>query len=452
MRQFLHASDSEFQTLEAKARFSCVAYRRVELPPDCQPDHARIGFEIDPTSGQAKLLVERGVRYHGTSRAVKTWLDDGVLCFANFQELQQWIRGELAACYQQMETDSRDIQADDPSDLAPDRLTDLTAVNRAADRPRGLYLDEQKLTKELCTQVRGQDLAIGMLAHRVVQHVARIRPARPLTVFAVGPTGCGKTKTAASLVNALRCVAEEESGYHYLRLDMSEYQERHRMSQLLGSPQGYVGYGDGSQLVDALRAHPRTVVLFDEIEKAHPDVFLTLINAMDAGRLSTSARAPGGRTIDCRRAIFMFTSNLDADEIIDDLAQLNAWGDSQRISQICRCRLRVAGLRPELIARIGLFLAFQPLSRTARAEIVVQAIARVALEYGLRIEHIAPSVIEAILSLNQEGFGARPDEYAIDDLLGSAFIQAAAVRTSALAYQIAGPPFACTTLDPTKPS
>ena len=109
-------------------------------------------------------------------------------------------------------------------------------------------------------------------------------------MFAVGPSGVGKTRAAEALAQALNGLLEAGAGYQFLRLDMAEYQESHRVSQLLGAPQGYVGHGEGSQLLDTLAANPRTIVLFDEIEKAHPSILRVLMNAMDAGRLSSSSR------------------------------------------------------------------------------------------------------------------------------------------------------------------
>src|SRR5205807_2293117 len=103
-------------------------------------------------------------------------------------------------------------------------------------------------------------------------------------VFAVGPSGVGKTRTAEAMAQVLREVDEDNEAYQFLRLDMTEYQEAHRVSQLIGAPQGYIGHGEGSQLIDALRANRRTIVLFDEIEKAHPAILRVLMNAMDAGR------------------------------------------------------------------------------------------------------------------------------------------------------------------------
>ena len=281
---------------------------------------------------------------------------------------------------------------------------------------------------------------MATLARRVALHAMQTAPRRPLALFAVGPTGVGKTQAGTSLAAAL---AEAGAEHRYLRLDMSEYQEAHTVSKLLGAPAGYVGYGDGAALVDALRDGTPTVVHFDEIEKAHPNVFRALMNAMDAGRLSASGRAdgPGGRELDCRRSVFYFTSNLDADGIERALRE-HAHGDVPHVvDEVCRQRLRAVGVAPELVGRIHGFLAFRPLSRSARAEVAALAVARVAAQYGVRIGRIEPSVLVHLLAEADEGFGARPIETLVESQLGPAFV--AARRYGAVPLVVSGPPYRC---------
>src|SRR5262249_13030241 len=162
-----------------------------------------------------------------------------------------------------------------------------------------------------------------VLARRVAQHAARVAPQRPLTILALGPTGVGKTRTARALAEALGTTGAP-GAYTFLRLDMNEYAEAYRGSQLLGAPQGDAGYGDSAQLVDTLVSNPRTLVLLDEIDKAHPKIMYALMNAMDAGRLSTPAKTSQGRDIDVRRSIFFLTSNAEAEPILADLSVADA--------------------------------------------------------------------------------------------------------------------------------
>jgi ATP-dependent Clp protease ATP-binding subunit ClpA len=404
---------------------------------------ADIGFENEPHAGNARLLVTRGVRFTGNDASISSWLRAGTRTFPSFNDLRDWIRGPLAGAFA---CNAPLPQADDGDDAArePRHLTDMSAVDRAIqDIHRPLYIDEDALLQRLQRRILGQDAALRALAGEVTRHSARRRPGRPAVVFAVGPSGVGKTRTAESLAGVLRELDAESYGYQFLRLDMTEYQEAHRVSQLIGSPQGYIGHGDGSQLLDALRANARTIVLFDEIEKAHAAILRVLMNAMDAGRLSSASRSPAGREVDCRHSIFMFTSNLDAKEILDELESRNGFGNRAIVDEVCRRRLHAAGMAPEIVGRIGRFLVYRPLTPSIRAQIVALAVADVADEYGVDVAYVAPEVVvDLIQKARSESFGVRPERFLIDDCLGGVFAQAAAQRM-ANPVDVMGTPFRC---------
>ncbi len=437
MQQFINESDSAYAELEARATGRCILFRNQQMPPSSTPRRADVGFEVDPDTRAAILCVQYGVDYHGPDRELFSWFQEGEKRFQSFRQLRDWIRIHLAPAYS---TASLSAEA-----KGPGQLTDIRAVRnsvRGVNQP--LFLDEDKLLAELSRPIRGQSTALRPLARLVCRHCARIRPSRPGVVLAVGPTGVGKTYTGECLAKVLRRSESGDNGYGYVRLDMSEYQESHRVSQLIGSPQGYVGYGEGSQLIDKLIANPRTVVLFDEIEKAHPAILRTLMNAMDAGRLSTAAKANGGREVDCRYAIFIFTSSLGSEGILTELQDRNGFGESEVEDEVCRRHLRASGMAPEIIGRIGRFLVFRPLTPEDRAEITALAIAEVAAEYGLRLERIAPSVVVSVLEkVRTDNFGVRPVRYLIDELLGGVFAEAAAGQIRDF-VEVLGPPFRCT--------
>ncbi len=451
MWQFLIGGDSAFAALKERVIGACVVFQQQPMPPGSTPTTARVGVEVRAADGTATLFVERGVQYAGPSDAARRWLADGHIEFDNFDQMRQWIQVDLKACYTSpADSQTRPTRREDSSTLAAGELTDLRAVDRQLPRgPTATNIDENGLFQQLVRRIRGQDDAMGLLAKQVHRHLARRTPRRPSTLMALGPTGVGKTASAECLPAMLQGRLPDGAQYGYLRLDMSEYQERHRISQLLGAPQGYLGYDEGAQLTNTLRLNPRTIVLFDEIEKAHPDILRALMNAMDAGRLSSaSATGAAGHEIDCRRAMFIFTSNLDAGGILQDLKTRNAFGHRSAVDAVCRNRLRAAGVAPELIGRIGCFLVFRPLDREARAEIVTLAITRVAEEYGVRVTGIDPTVVADILKASpDEGFGARPDEYLIDELLGSCLAEAAAAGLEQPALVEAGPPYRCVPFD-----
>lgn len=431
MHQFIHGTDRQFAHLEQEARQSTRVFFDQIMPPGATPEKARVGFSIDG-SGATTLYVDRGVVYEpggGAHPEIRAWFEQGERRFETFAACIAWIRERLGTSY----------GASAPS---LEDLTDLDAVNaqiRKLDRP--VRVDREVLYAFLRQEVRGQDQALHTLANRVAQHCARVAPRRPLTLFAVGPTGVGKTWTAEVLPKALEA---QGAPYSCVRLDMSEYQEPHRVSQLLGAPAGYIGYGEGSELLDGLQENPRTVVHFDEIEKAHPNILKALMNAMDAGRLSRSGAATGteGRTVDCRQALFFFTSNLDCESILSDL-EMRADGQVPHVvDEVCRRRLCSAGIKPELVGRIGSFLAYGPLNPSVRAEITALTVVRVAKEYGTNVRHIAPSVVVYLLDQSEDAFGVRPIEYLVDNLLGQT-IEEAAGRYGQTAVEVLGPPFRC---------
>lgn len=448
MLQFLNNGDSAFAALERRATGTCVVFPQEVMPPGATPARARVGFEVSETDGTALLLVERGVQcIASSSEVVRRWLAEGQLEFPSFGELRRWIQSDLKACY----PSSPDAQGRTtrPGErglaMTAQELTDLGAVaGHLPTDTHAWYLDEDDLFQELVKRIRGQDDAMRQLAKQVRRHLARQAPRRPATFMALGPTGVGKTAAAEHLPVALRGRLPDGAAYGFLRLDMSEYQERHRISQLLGAPQGYVGYGEGAQLVDRLRANARTVVLLDEIEKAHPDILKALMNCLDCGRLSTASANGGGHEVDCRQAIFLFTSNVDATGILQEIETRNVFGNRAAVDAVCRTRLRSAGVAPELVGRIGCFLAFRSLDQEARAEVVTLAIRRVAEEYGVHVVRIAPTVVADILrSSSSEGFGARPDEYLVDERLGPCFADAAATGLKEPVAVVAGPPCRC---------
>jgi ATP-dependent Clp protease ATP-binding subunit ClpB len=444
MKMFINGTDAQFEDLKQRATGACVRFRDAELPPGSSPGRAMVGFEVDASSGSASLLVQRGVRYAGSSRDIAEWLRQGEKVFPSFESLRHWTSTTLAEAFG-TETAQEADQPECVRRLQAGQLTNLDAVRGAMTEANGPhYVSEEEMFTKLTAQIRGQDGALRELSRRVSRHWARTSPRRPLTLLAIGTTGIGKTKTAETLPSVLRELDPANGGYAYLRIDCSELREAHRVSQLLGAPQGYVGYTDGAQLIDQLVANSKTIVLFDEIEKAHPDVLKVLMNAIDCGRLSSPTRRGNTRDVDCRRAIFYFTTNLESEGVLNELSDRDGFEKPEIVDQVCRGKLRAAGVAPELVGRINSFLVFRPLASETKAEIVALSVARVAEEYGVRVERVAPELVVALLSLAKaDGFGARPLEFLIDDKLGGAFAQAASAKIKSPLEVRGGPPFEC---------
>ena len=273
-----------------------------------------------------------------------------------------------------------------------------------------LESDRQRLTRleeELGKRVIGQPEALAAVANAVRRARAGMQdPNRPTGSFIfLGPTGVGKTETARALAEFL---FDDERAM--VRLDMSEYMEKHAVARMIGAPPGYVGYEEGGQLTEAIRRRPYAVVLFDEIEKAHPDVFNVLLQILDDGRLTDSQ----GRTVDFRNAVLIMTSNVGSQYLLD--AESVEWEQVEtKVMELLR-----QSFKPEFLNRVDDVIIFRPLSRDDVAKIVAIQIKRVEAllrERKLTIE-IAPAAKELIVAEGYDPvYGARPLKRAIQRLL-----------------------------------
>jgi ATP-dependent Clp protease ATP-binding subunit ClpB len=219
-------------------------------------------------------------------------------------------------------------------------------------------------------RVVGQPFAIAAVSEAIRRSRAGLSdPYRPVGVFLfIGPTGVGKTELAKALADQL--FNQEDA---IIRLDMSEYMEKHTVSKLIGSPPGYIGYEEGGQLTEALRRRPYAVVLFDEIEKAHHDVFNILLQIFDEGRLTDSK----GRTINCKNALFIMTSNLGSEQLLERIRTSNMEWTKETVLAILEPILKM-NFRPEFLNRLDEVLPFLPLKEQDMEKIVLIQLKKVA--------------------------------------------------------------------------
>ncbi|HBH07318.1 MAG TPA: ATP-dependent chaperone ClpB [Flavobacteriales bacterium] len=272
-----------------------------------------------------------------------------------------------------------------------------------------------RMESELHRRVIGQDEAIEAVSDAVRRSRAGLQDAnRPIGSFLfLGPTGVGKTELAKALAEFL---FNQESAI--TRIDMSEYQERHSVSRLIGAPPGYVGYDEGGQLTEAVRRKPYSIILLDEIEKAHPDAFNILLQVLDDGRLTDNK----GRVADFKNTLIIMTSNLGSDIILEQLGNLSEESSYQKLESTFSLVMQLVqkSFKPEFINRIDEQIMFTPLSKTDIRSIVglqLASLNKVAEKMGIILKY-SEEAIDLISNLGYDPmFGARPVKRVIQKLL-----------------------------------
>ncbi|PXX24091.1 ATP-dependent chaperone ClpB [Hoylesella shahii] len=299
-----------------------------------------------------------------------------------------------------------EVTADDIAEVVS-RWTGIPVTRMLqSEREKLLHLEE-----ELHRRVIAQEEAIAAVSDAVRRSRAGLQdPKRPIASFIfLGTTGVGKTELAKALAEYL---FNDES--MMTRIDMSEYQEKFSVSRLIGAPPGYVGYDEGGQLTEAVRRKPYSVVLFDEIEKAHPDVFNILLQVLDDGRLTDNK----GRTVNFKNTIIIMTSNLGSQYIQQQCANLS---DANRDEVLDETRQKVMDMlkqtiRPEFLNRIDETIMFLPLTKQEIAEVVrlqMRSVGRMLAEQGFKID-VSDDAIDLLADLGYDPeFGARPVKRAI---------------------------------------
>lgn len=259
------------------------------------------------------------------------------------------------------------------------------------------------LEERLAERVIGQPFALQAVSEAIRRSRAGLNdPARPLGVFLfVGPTGVGKTELAKALAEQL--FSQEEA---MVRLDMSEYMERHTVAKLIGSPPGYVGYEEGGQLTEALRRRPYSVVLLDEVEKAHPDVFNILLQLFDDGRITDSK----GRTVNAKNSLFIMTSNLGSEQLLEKLSSHPDKWSKEEVLAVVEPTIK-SHFRPEFINRLDEILPFLPLQENEMEKIVLiqlKSVQKRAAERNIALSW-DPHVVTHLAKVGYDPiFGARP--------------------------------------------
>ena len=354
---------------------------------------------INQQIDQARTEVEQAQRTGDLGRAAE-------LAYGKIPQLEAQLKEAEQAIKQKQTSGTRFLKEEvDAEDIA-DIVSKWTGIPLS----RMMESERERLTKledELARRVVGQREAVKAVADAVRRSRAGLQdPNRPIGSFIfLGPTGVGKTETARALADFLF-----DSEAALVRIDMSEYMEKHAVARLIGAPPGYVGYEEGGQLTEAIRRRPYSVVLFDEIEKAHPDVFNILLQILDDGRLTDSQ----GRTVDFRNTVIIMTSNIGSQFILDRGTADWAEVETHVMSELRR------NFKPEFLNRVDDIIIFHPLAMDQIEHIVelqLERLKKLLADRKLTLE-LTP---EAKRVLAEEGFdpafGARPLKRAIQRYL-----------------------------------
>ena len=357
--------------------------------------------------------------------------------------------GKLPQLQKQLEEEEKIAAAKKEDSLLRDRVTDEEIARIVArwtgipveklvegEREKLLHLDDV-----LHKRVIGQDEAVTKVSEAILRSRAGIaNPNRPIGSFLfLGPTGVGKTELAKALAQAL---FDDER--NMVRIDMTEYMEKFSVSRLIGAPPGYVGYEEGGQLTEAVRRKPYSVVLFDEVEKAHPDVFNILLQVLDDGRITDSQ----GRTVDFKNTVIILTSNLGSDIILNDLEQRRANG-SNELSEDAKHQIDLllkSKFRPEFLNRLDEIVYYKSLTKDEMRKIVDLQLAdlRSRMDEGkhLNLDVTTAAKDYIIDSAYDSVYGARPIkrfiQSRVETLIAKAIIQGRYAEGSTLTVDYDG--------------
>lgn len=299
-----------------------------------------------------KNEIERAERAYDLSKAAE-------LRYGKLRELENVLAAKEKVKADSVKPDEKKLLREE---VTEDEIADIVSrwtgipVNRLLEGEREKLL---KLDEILHKRVVGQDEAVNLVADAVLRARSGIKdPKRPIGSFIfLGPTGVGKTELARTLAEALF-----DSEDNMIRIDMSEYMEKHSVSRLVGAPPGYVGYDEGGQLTEAVRRRPYSVILFDEIEKAHPDVFNILLQVLDDGRVTDSH----GRVVDFKNTVIIMTSNIGSQALLEGIVGgMISLSAREEVMQALR-----EHFRPEFLNRVDDIVFFKPLSQDEVKEIV----------------------------------------------------------------------------------
>ena len=356
---------------------------------------AKIKQQIEQARTEAELATRRG----DLQKAAE-------ISYGQIPQLEKQLQESERKLASRQEGGARFLK----EEVAAEDVAEIVARWTGIPVSRMMEAERERLTRleqVLATRVVGQDEAVRAVANAVRRSRAGLQdPNRPIGSFIfLGPTGVGKTETARALAEFLF-----DNEHAMVRIDMSEYMEKHAVARLIGAPPGYIGFEEGGQLTEAVRRRPYSVVLFDEIEKAHPDVFNILLQILDDGRLTDSQ----GRTVDFRNSVIIMTSNIGSTYILEHT------GDDRAVVEAQVTNALRQHFRPEFLNRVDDIIIFRPLGKGEIEHIIdlqLKKLEQLLADRKLTFE-LTPAAREILATEGYDpAFGARPLKRAIQRLL-----------------------------------
>lgn len=390
------------------------------LPAGCSPDKAKLGFFR--MADQYLFYMRPDICCAESGSWLTDWIQPNPRLFGSFDSLAEFLQA-----------------------------LGKTALRAEQTTEPGLYNEIKDILSEM---VLGQERAVEAVSFKLYGHICKKEPARPLSLIFYGPTGVGKSelgKAAAPALNRLHMGQK----WQFVWTELNTFTEQHSVYRLTGAPPGYIGYDD-PPVLEAVRRNPNTVFMFDELEKAHPSVLKVFMSILDEGRCTARKEDENGnRELDFSRCIFIFTTNIDlskkpsramgfapAEQHEEQKEPAQQYGDLSALAQQlfhndekARRALAASGVLKEIAGRFSGFVGFRPLDDAARLAITQKQIAALGREYGLRIAHIAPEIVRALMP--KSAFSVRSNTGVLEGALTRLFSEYAGAEKT---VQLIGAP------------
>lgn len=416
MEAILSASPTQIRLLERKLDPGSAYAFLLKAGPSFAP--SEFPAYIRPMSDHFQLRMGQPVQYTGDNQQLQEFASHGWHNESSLDELIGFIRQHFN------QSEIRQEQRGLLQETTPPVITDLQEAKRHLINSKNggrILITVEELKNKMQNRIHGQVACVNIIAEKVALEFAKIERKRPLSFFFFGPSGVGKTEASLVLAESLDFL-ELGIKYKLIRFNMNEYQERHSAYRFVGAPPSYVGYGDTPLLFQEIQRNPYLVILLDEIEKAHPDIFKTLMALVDTGELSHAASGGNCTKAEFGRCIVIFTSNINYTEASHLRERFPDMGSAEFQVQARESLVRER-IPPEIVGRIGCYLMFSKLQPEDLLLIITNKIQRCGAVFGLTVVSVSPELLADMASKTaSSSFGVRIVEQMTEQMMAPKFL------------------------------